>query len=88
MGRPKKPAKSDKSVQYQNRTMDIDLLFYDNLQIDTPELTIPHPKMGERKFVLIPLNDIAPDKVHPVSGMKVQELLQICPDNLEVKSID
>src|SRR5512133_2700771 len=43
-----------KSAHYEARTIDIDLLFYDNLVLNTPDLTIPHPKIGDRKFVLIP----------------------------------
>lgn len=77
-----------RSVQYEARIIDIDLLFYDDLQLNTPDLIIPHPKIGERKFVLIPLNEIAPDKIHPVSGLNIQELLLICPDNLEVNRLD
>lgn len=47
--------------QYSDRLIDIDILLYDNLHIDTPELTIPHPLMWERDFVMIPLHEIAPD---------------------------
>lgn len=48
--------------QYSDRPIDIDILLYDDLKIDTPELTIPHPLMWERDFVMIPLREIAPDK--------------------------
>lgn len=73
-----------KSTRYEDRIIDIDLLFYDNLQIRTPELTIPHPKIAERKFVLVPLNELDPEKYHPVSGKRIRELLLICPDQLKV----
>jgi len=76
------------SDNYEARTMDIDLLFYDDLQVSTPNLAIPHPKMSERKFVLIPLNDIAPEKIHPGSGLTVHEMLLKCKDQLKVKRID
>jgi len=76
------------SDSYEARTMDIDLLFYNDLELNTSDLTLPHPKMGERKFVLIPLNEIAPDKRHPVSGLKVQEMLRLCNDPLKVERID
>jgi 2-amino-4-hydroxy-6-hydroxymethyldihydropteridine diphosphokinase len=76
------------SDNYEARTMDIDLLFYDDLQVNTPNLAIPHPKMDERKFVLIPLNDIAPEKIHPGSGLTVHEMLQKCKDQLNVERID
>jgi len=74
--------------QYEARAMDIDLLFYDDLQLNTSDLTLPHPKMGVRKFVLVPLNEIAPDKRHPTSGMTVKEMLICCPDRLNVERID
>ena len=58
------------------RPIDIDILFYDDQVIETPELVIPHPRLAERAFVLIPLDEIAPDLVHPVSGKTIRELLQ------------
>jgi len=60
---------------YADRLIDIDILLYDNLVIDHPLLKIPHPLMGERDFVLIPLAEIAPDLVHPVLGKRIQEML-------------
>lgn len=58
------------------RTIDIDLLFYDNLVMNTPELTIPHPRIPDRAFVLLPLTDIDASFRHPVSGETVTSLLQ------------
>ncbi len=61
---------------YSSRPIDIDILFYDNLVYESPRLTIPHPLIKEREFVLEPLADIAPDLRHPVSGLTVSEMLR------------
>ena len=58
------------------RPIDIDILFYGEQVIEAPELIIPHPRLTERAFVLIPLADIAPDLVHPANGKIVNELLK------------
>jgi 2-amino-4-hydroxy-6-hydroxymethyldihydropteridine diphosphokinase len=61
------------------RLIDIDLLFYANQIVKTEKLTVPHPSLHERKFVLRPLADIVPDFVHPVLGQTVVELLTAVP---------
>ena len=67
------------------REIDIDILFFNDDVINLPELVIPHPLLQERKFVLIPLNEIAPDFKHPILLKIAQELLEICPDSLNVQ---
>lgn len=57
-----------------SRPIDLDILLYDDLVLDEPDLRIPHPLMHERDFVLRPLKEIAPDAFHPVIGKKVIEL--------------
>ena len=69
------------------RAMDIDILFYDRLILDTEELTIPHPGLHLRKFVLLPLNEINKDFIHPVLNKSVSELLSELKDNLVVEKL-
>lgn len=66
------------TFQYGPRLIDIDILFYDDLVLESPELVIPHPHVHERGFVLMPLLDIAPDLVHSVMKKTVRELLDVC----------
>jgi 2-amino-4-hydroxy-6-hydroxymethyldihydropteridine diphosphokinase len=62
------------------REIDVDVLLYDGLVFQDDEVTVPHPEMEKRKFVLIPLKEIAPDLVHPISGMTMEELAAACKD--------
>ena len=63
------------TFRYGPRSIDMDILFYDDAQVDLPGLQIPHPQVAQRPFVLVPLNDVAPDLVHPGLGMRVSDLL-------------
>ena len=67
-----------RSVRWEARTLDLDLLLYDQLTSDDPWLTLPHPRLHERAFVLYPLRDIAPDLHIPGHG-SLTELLAHCP---------
>ncbi|MDF2447860.1 MAG: folK [Bacteroidota bacterium] len=72
-------------LQYEARTLDIDILFYNDLILKEEHLIIPHPRMHLRKFVLVPLNEIAPNYLHPELNKSIFNLLKECEDHSEVK---
>lgn len=70
-----------------SRIIDIDILFYNNEIINEMGLTVPHPEIQNRKFALIPLNEIATEFVHPILKLSLKNLLSISKDKLEVKRL-
>jgi 2-amino-4-hydroxy-6-hydroxymethyldihydropteridine diphosphokinase len=67
------------------RTIDLDLLLYDDESVNTPELTLPHPALNERRFVVVPLAEIAPDAFHPTLRKAAWQLLETIPRGAEVR---
>jgi 2-amino-4-hydroxy-6-hydroxymethyldihydropteridine diphosphokinase len=74
-----------REVHWGNRTMDIDMIYFDDLVYQDEKLTLPHPLLAERNFVLIPLVEILPDFVHPVFHLTNRELLRQCVDQNKVE---
>ena len=71
--------------EYSPRTIDIDILLFNHEIINQSHLTIPHPRLHLRNFVLIPLKEIAPNYMHPVLNKTILNLYHSCPDNCQVK---
>jgi 2-amino-4-hydroxy-6-hydroxymethyldihydropteridine diphosphokinase len=78
LGRNRKPDK------YVSRNIDIDILFYDDLIINNPSLTIPHPEIHNRNFALVPMAEISPEYIHPVIGKTILSLLKESTDKHNV----
>ena len=76
-----------KSDSYSSRTMDIDILFFNDEVIKSKDLTVPHPKLHQRRFTLEPLAEIASGYFHPALKKTILELLQQCKDDSEVKKL-
>lgn len=74
-----------REIKWGQRTIDIDILFYNNDIIESTDLVIPHPRLHERRFVLVPLMEIAPNFVHPRLHKSITALLAACEDVLEVR---
>ena len=72
---------------YADRLIDIDLLLYGDVILDHPRLKIPHPTMEQRRFVLEPLAEIAPDLIHPVKGLTIRKMLDQCQDQGVVRPV-
>lgn len=78
--------KSNNSI-YSDRLIDIDVLFYDSSIINNEHLTVPHPRIQERNFVLIPLVEIAPNFIHPITKLTMSQLLINSKDNNHIKAV-
>lgn len=76
-----------RTIKNAARNIDIDILFFNDDIVNEENLTIPHPQMINRRFVLMPLNEIAPAKNHPVYNKSVRQLLAECKDELKVNPL-
>lgn len=74
-----------RTVKNAPRIIDIDILFFNREIIDLPHLQVPHPQIQNRRFVLVPLNELSPNLKHPALHRSVHQLLIHCPDKLNVK---
>ena len=72
---------------YTSRTADLDILYFGSRVICTDTLIVPHPRLHQRRFALIPLCELAPEWVHPIFGLTQAELLERCPDTLVVRKM-
>lgn len=77
----------NESEEYSSRIIDIDVLFYGDQIVSTPHLSLPHPLLHIRRFVLEPLCEIAPDFVHPELGDTIKSLLEKCSDESKVNQL-
>ncbi|HEY3372011.1 MAG TPA: 2-amino-4-hydroxy-6-hydroxymethyldihydropteridine diphosphokinase [Prolixibacteraceae bacterium] len=76
-----------KAQQYDSRIIDIDILFYGDQVISLENLSIPHPRIQDRKFALVPINEIAPGLLHPLLQKSIAQLLHECTDTLKVERV-
>ncbi len=75
------------AVPWSPREIDLDILLYDGLVVSNETVTVPHPHLHDRRFALVPFREIAPDVVHPINGMTVEEMAAACADRGKVVKI-
>jgi 2-amino-4-hydroxy-6-hydroxymethyldihydropteridine diphosphokinase len=76
-----------RQTKWEPRIIDLDILFFDKIISNQPRLSLPHPHLQERMFTLVPLNEIAPQLIHPKLGLSINDLLHLCTDPLKVEKI-
>ncbi|MEO9475299.1 MAG: 2-amino-4-hydroxy-6-hydroxymethyldihydropteridine diphosphokinase [Cyclobacteriaceae bacterium] len=74
--------------KWGSRIIDVDILYYDNIEMNLEDLIIPHPGIAMRKFTLIALDELVPDERHPILNLTQKEMLNVCPDELECSITD
>ena len=77
-----------RSVRNAPRVIDLDLIAYNDSILDRPELIVPHPRMHQRAFVLLPLRELAPDWVHPVTGVRLADMIAALPVDQQAQIMD
>jgi 2-amino-4-hydroxy-6-hydroxymethyldihydropteridine diphosphokinase len=77
----------ERKEKWGNRIIDIDILLYGNRHVDEPQLKIPHPQIPNRRFALLPLQELCPTLMHPILNHTVQELVEACTDPLRVERL-
>lgn len=83
-----KQAGRQRLIHWGPRTLDIDIIAIDNLVIRSEKLSVPHPAMSQRRFVLQPLTDLLPDWIHPILGLTYAQMLGRCDDKTAIKKYD
>ncbi len=76
-----------RTIKLGPRTIDLDMIFYNMLVLNSEKLVLPHPALSQRRFVLLPLFEIAPGFIHPVFQKNIEQLLKDCPDQLDVQKL-
>jgi 2-amino-4-hydroxy-6-hydroxymethyldihydropteridine diphosphokinase len=76
-----------RTIKLGPRTIDLDMLFFNQAVLNTDLLTLPHPALTQRRFVLLPLTEIAPNFIHPIFHKTIEQLLNECPDQLDVQKL-